>query len=118
MNQNNTPHKKKEFIPKRFKFVIAAASMASTLGLWGIFSQADLQNNGNQVVDIPLPTVATLVSVNIIPTANTGNTSVSANSSLNTLPVVTQPPATTVNSAPVLTYNQPAPITSTRSSHP
>jgi hypothetical protein len=63
MNQNSTPHKKKEFISKPLKFIVAAASVAGTLGLWGIFSQADMKTATVAATDTALPTVATLVSV-------------------------------------------------------
>ena len=115
MNQNIAPHKKKEFVSKPFKFIIAAASVAGTLGLWGIFSQTDVKNAAVQSTDAALPTLATLVSVN----SNASMASASANgsaTSLNLLPVVNQPTQSSVNSAPAVIYNPPAPITSTRSS--
>lgn len=115
MNQNNVSHKKKEFASKPFKFIIAAASVAGTLGLWGIFSQTDAKNAAAQSADTALPTLATLVSAD----ANVSKGSVSADASaasLNSLPVATQPTQSVVNSAPAVIYNSPAPITSTRSS--
>jgi len=114
MSQNITLHKKKEFISKPLKFVIAAASVAGTLGLWGIFSKVDVQATTVQGSNASFPTLATLVSVN----ANSSTSNTAANDSVSSLPVVTQPPTVSSYSAPVVTYNQPSPITSTRSSRP
>jgi hypothetical protein len=120
MSQNIAPHKKKEFISKQLKFAITAASIAGTLGLWGIFSKADVKNTTVQpTTDSTLPTVATLVSVNIVPVVNTtvSTTSDSNSTSVNVLPVVTQPPVTVVATAAPVVIQQPAPVTSSHSSH-
>jgi hypothetical protein len=112
MNQNIAHHKKKEFISKPLKFVIAAASLAGTLGLWGIFSKADVQNAVTQpTTDATLPTVATLVSVD----SNSIAANSSSSTSLDVLPVITQAPLPVVTAAPII--NQPVPITRSRTSH-
>lgn len=124
MNQNSLPRKKKELISKQVKYVIAAASVAGTMGLWGIFSKADVQTTTTQATDSALPTVATLVAVDtnslaqIDSTANnSGNLSASAGSdSLSSLPVVTQAPSASISSGQASTFQQPVPLTSTRSS--
>jgi hypothetical protein len=122
MTQNITSHKKKEFISKPMKFAIAAASIAGTLGLWGIFSNADMQNTTVQAStgDV-IPTVATLVSVNAssvaAPSASV-DTSSNSVSSLDSLPVVTQPPVVAAATAAPVIIQQPAPVTSSHSSRP
>jgi outer membrane murein-binding lipoprotein Lpp len=118
MSQNITPHKKKEFVSKPLKFIIAAASVAGTLGLWGIFSKADVQATAVQGSNASFPTLATLVSVNANSVTNSSTNNAAANDSVSSLPAVTQPPTVSSYSAPVVTYNQPSPITSTRSSRP
>jgi hypothetical protein len=119
MSQNIAPHKKKEFISKPLKFVITAASIAGTLGLWGIFSKADVQSTIIQTAtDSTLPTVATLVSVDTSSLANitSNTTSGSSSTSVDVLPVVTQPPAVAVATAAPVVIQQPAPVTSSHSS--
>lgn len=112
MSLPNNTHKKKEFISKPLKFVIASASIAGTIGLWGIFSKADVQTTTVQTNMTQLPAVATLV-------ADNSGTSVSQTSvtDVNALPVITQAPVTSNYSASTTNYFQPAPVTSTRSSH-
>jgi hypothetical protein len=46
MNQTNAPRKKKVFITKSFKYLVAAFSIASTVGLWGVFSKQAIQTAG------------------------------------------------------------------------
>jgi len=114
--QPRTLHKKKEFISKPLKFMIAVASVASTLGLWGIFGQSNAQGaTGQPTPAVPMPTVASLVSGDGT-TTTVNSASTGTDSSLNALPVVTQPPATAVTAAPTVQYYPPAPITSTRTS--
>lgn len=119
MNQNSLPRKKKEQISKQVKYAIAAASVAGTLGLWGIFSKGDVQVTTAQATDSALPTVATLVAVSQVNSndSNSGISSTTASSdSLNSLPVVTQAPSTSISSGQSSLYQQPVPMTSTRSS--
>lgn len=111
MNENNLPRKKREFISKQTKFVIALASVAGTLGLWGIFSNADIQSVSQQSSQPEIPTLATLVTAN-----TTTNGSVAVNNNLSSLPVVTQAPSTSVSSGMVNSYQPPIPLTNTRSS--
>ncbi|MHC1740691.1 MAG: hypothetical protein AB9897_06220 [Anaerolineaceae bacterium] len=119
MNQNTPLHKKKEFISRPLKYVITIASLAGTLGLWGIFSKVDAQTQNVKSTDPVIPTVATLVSFDTVPASNQAVDSALADtSSVNALPVVTQPAPSTVNSAPQTVFNQPVPVTSTSSSRP
>ncbi len=119
MSQNITPHKKKEFISKPLKFAIAAASIAGTIGLWGVFSKADVQNANVQAsTDAAFPTVATLVSVDASSLADSDvNTAADSNpTSLDALPVVTQPPVVAAATAAPVVFQQPAPVNSARPS--
>lgn len=118
MNQQPTPHKKKVFITKSFKYMVAAFSVASTVGLWGILSKQDVQSMNNISTQSnldPLPTLMTLNDVQV----NTATAGTSTSSDpLAMLPVATQPPAQTsyTNSNTNITVLQPNPVTSTRSS--
>lgn len=114
MNQNRPLHKKKEFISKPLKILIAVASVASTLGLWGIFGQGEAQGSIVQGNETTMPTVATLVDAGISNVSSSSNNS--GDTSLNNLPIVTQAPVSTVSAVPTAQYYPPAPITSTRSS--
>lgn len=115
MNQNNAPRKRKVFVSKTIKFVIAAASVASTVGLWGVFSkqnvqtvQADAVLSGNSA----MPTITALNTVNVSKLVTTNTT----NNPLAMLPVATQPATHASVSAGSVQILQPAPITQTRSS--
>jgi hypothetical protein len=109
---NNKVQRRKSFISGSFKFLLAAASIAGTVGLWGVFSKKDAQASATTLIDAQLPALMPLVTVNPVNSipVSTNNTTISS------LPVVTQP-ATNYSSAP-LQLNQPAPVTSTRSSRP
>lgn len=113
MNQNLQVHKKKSFVSNSVKYLIAAASIAGTMGLWGLFSKKDVQATTVQVTDAPFPTLVTLVSIKPV-----AATPVATNDqSISSLPVVTQPaaiPAYTGSSN--IQLSQPAPVTSSRSS--
>jgi hypothetical protein len=112
MNQQNQPKKRKNFIANSFKFLLAAASIAGTVGLWGVFSKKDAQSSSATLIDSPLPTLSTLVSVD--PSALTPASS--TDSSLSTLPVVSQPTTSYSNSTSVQVL--PPGVTNTRSSRP
>ncbi len=117
MNQRVTPHKKKVFITRSFKYLIAAFSVASTLGLWGILSKQDAQalnSSSTQSNAEPLPTLMTLNDVQV--NSSTANTITSDPLAL--LPVATQPPAQTsyTNANTNIQILPPNPITTTRSS--
>lgn len=123
MTQNFAPHKKKQLVSRPMKFVITAASIAGTLGLWGIFSNADVQNtNVTQTANNDvMPTVSTLIAVNSsVINSSTASTDAGSNAatSLNSLPVVTQPPVVAAATAAPVIIQQPAPVTSSRSSRP
>jgi dihydrodipicolinate synthase/N-acetylneuraminate lyase len=116
MEKGMNTHKKKEMVSRPFKYIIAAASVAGTLGLWGIFSQAEVQNNTVTTVDA-LPTVATLVADAGVSSSSDVAASTTSNNTIDALPVVTQP-TTSVSSQQngTVNYYSPAPVTSTRSS--
>jgi len=107
-----TPEERVHLEP--LKFVIAAASVAGTLDMGLSSAKWTFRPRLCRGAMLHFPTLATLVSVNAIlqpATLLRMTQSVS-------LPVVTQPPTVSSYSAPVVTYNQPSPITSTRSSRP
>lgn len=112
MNQHNQPQKRKGFIADSFKFLLAAASIAGTVGLWGVFSKKDAQASSVTLIDSPLPTIATLVSVDPSAFAAPSTT----DSSISTLPVVSQPTTSYSNSTGVQVL--PPAVTNTRSSKP
>lgn len=115
MNQTTSPHKKKVFITKSFKYLVAAFSIASTLGLWGIFSKQDVQSvstDQSQSNLQPLPTVMPLNTAQI----NTSSVSSTPTDPLAYLPVATQPPSTITSSQGNIQIIQPNPVTQTRSS--
>jgi hypothetical protein len=112
MNQHNQPQKRKNFITNSFKFLLAAASIAGTVGLWGVFSKKDAQTSSATLIESPLPTITTLVSVD--PSAFTAASA--TDSSISTLPVVSQPTTSYSNSTSVQVL--PPAVTNTRSSRP
>ncbi|MEA5079378.1 MAG: hypothetical protein VB013_12480 [Anaerolineaceae bacterium] len=117
MNTQGTPHKKKVFVTRSFKYLIAAFSVVSTLGLWGILSKQDVQalnNSSTQSNPDPLPTLMTLTDVQV----NTSTASTTSSDPLALLPVATQPPAQTsyTNTTTSIEILQPNPVTTTRSS--
>jgi hypothetical protein len=119
-----TPHRKKQFIPNAFKFLLAVGSMAGTLGIWSLLANKDLQQvnaqNNAALANInqsPLPTVAPLVNVNI------SSSGITLSQPAATLPLrdVTPPPTTNINnsnSGQTNPYIFSAPVTTTRSSRP
>lgn len=112
MDQNLDRPKKKTFVSNSFKFMLAAASITGTVGLWGAFSKNDVQASASTMVDSPLPTIKTLIPVDstVAAVQSTSDTSISS------LPVVTQAPANTAYQGGNLA--QPTPVTQTRSSRP
>ena len=112
MNQSIDRSKKKSFVSNSFKFMLAAASIAGTVGLWGVFSKKDAEASVNALVDSPLPTIKTLIPLDstVAVAQSTSDTSISS------LPEVTQAPANTAYQGGNLL--QPTPVTQTRSSRP
>lgn len=116
MNQSLPPRKRKIFVSKSIKFLIAAASVAGTVGFWGIFSKQNVQ--AVQTGDVPaaLPAIPTLVALNQVDISSLPTVS-GTSDPLAMLPVATQPPSI---SAPVSSGSvqviQPAPVTQTKSS--
>lgn len=112
MNQNTHQTQKRSFISTSFKFMLAAASIAGTVGLWGVFSKKDAQASAATISDSPLPTILTLVPFQ---TANSAAIPTS-DTSISSLPVVTQAPVN--NSTQIVQLSQPSPVTNTKSSRP
>ena len=81
--EKNNPRKKKKFVPTAFKFMLAAGSLAGTVGVWNILARQELtQANAQDLIlpgtlvktPEPLPTVASLIV--ITPSVeNSGNNS-------------------------------------------
>ena len=118
-------HHKKKFVPAAIKFMVAVGSMAGTVGLWNVLANKDLlqasaQNTDSaspSTIEQPLPTVATLITVNsnsqgasIVnqPTATVRDITISTTNQT-TSPTVT-------NGNGVTTFSSPAPVTTTQSS--
>jgi hypothetical protein len=123
--EKNTPRRKKKFVPTAFKFMMAAGSLAGTLGIWNVLAKQDLtqasaQNliiPGAPVSNEPMPTVAPLILITssagsnqvVIPTA-----APIRDVTVNTAPQTTAPLNGSVISLPP--SSAPAPITTTQSS--
>ena len=114
--ENKAQHRKKDLISKQVKYMIAAASVAGTVGLWGIFSKADAQTSNVQSSDALAPTLATLVALNPSTDVNSSSSVVAADNSLSALPVVTQAPAVSSSNGQANVYQAPVPMTRTRTS--
>jgi hypothetical protein len=112
MIQNTQVKKKRSFISSAFKFFIAAASVAGTVGLWGIFSKQAAQASQNPVSEVPMPTLVTLVPLNGVVSAPVS----SVDTTLSSLPVVSQQSAPVYSNSNIQVI-QPAPVTTTKSSH-
>jgi len=116
MNQNNSPRKKKVFVAHSIKFMIAAASVAGTIGLWGAFSKQNVQTVQAEDPKTALPPLPTLMALNSVDTTSLRTTN-SDGDPLGLLPVATQPPSrTTVSSGAIQIIELPVPVTQTRSS--
>ncbi len=119
MNQQNAPRKKKVFVTNSFKYLVAAVSVASTVGLWGVFSKQDAQamnNTSTQIDPAPLPT---LIPLNDVSTTGASVSGAAQTDPLALLPVATQPPsqsAVTSSNTGSVQIIQPNPVTQTRSS--
>jgi hypothetical protein len=69
--EKNIPRKKKKFVPTAFKIMLAAGSLAGTVGVWNILARQeltqanaqDLNLSGTFVSTDPLPTVASLLVI-------------------------------------------------------
>jgi hypothetical protein len=129
MEKKPSQHKR-QFVPNAFKFLLAVGSMAGTLGIWNLLANKDLQVNAQNNVTVqpatnntlaPLPTLVPLAKVEI----SASGVTVSQPTASLPLREVTQPPASTgasTNNNPVIIQanpsNNPAPVTTTRSSRP
>lgn len=129
-----TPHRKKQFVPNVFKFLVAVSSLAGTLGIWNLLAnkdviQANIQNtegsqpSANPNLE-PLPTLVSLITVDLTSIKQASNQP--ATVPVAALRIVT-PPVTVSNnqSASSVVSNNltspaviPAPITTTQSSKP
>ena len=116
MDQNNAQHRKKELVSKQVKYLIAVASVAGTVGLWGLFSKADTQAVTTQNIEPTLPVLPTLVALNPSTEISSPSVAVTADNSLSSLPVVTQAPVVAPTTGMTTVYQVPAPVTNTRTS--
>lgn len=115
---------KKKFVSDAFKLMVAAGSIAGTVGVWIQFANKELlqtsNNNDSTVLDFPpLPTVIPLTQVNNIAIHSEPEPSTSTTVRDITLDTTIQNNNTTTinsNSNEVITLTAPAPVTSTRSS--
>jgi hypothetical protein len=112
-------HRKKQFVPSAFKFMLAVGSLAGTLGIWNLLAKQDLQASAQSATtdainQAPLPTLVPLTTVNITSSGVTINSTplrqVTTSSNSNSSASVTSSNQT---SNPVFI---PAPVTTTRSS--
>ena len=70
-----TIHRKKQFVPNAFKYMLAVSSIAGTLGIWNLLANKDLVNanaqndtNGSTPSTIdqaPLPTLVPVITVDL-----------------------------------------------------
>lgn len=112
MEQNTQIRRKRSFFSGAFKFLIAVASVAGTVGLWGVFSKKDAQASFNSVTDVPLPTIATLVPL----TGAVAAPATAVDTTFSSLPVVSQQSSSPAYSNSNIQVVQPAPVTTTKSS--
>lgn len=69
--EKNNPRKKKKFVPTAFKFMLAAGSLAGTVGVWNLLAKQELTQANAQDLPVPgtfvstepLPTVASLIVI-------------------------------------------------------
>jgi|GEM_PF-949337 len=123
--EKNNPRKKKKFVPTAFKFMLAAGSLAGTVGVWNILARQELtQANAQDLIlpgtffsTEPLPTVASL----IVLTPSVGSNLVSTPSvaairdvTVNTVQQTASPMSGSVISLPP--SSAPAPVTNTQTS--
>ena len=110
---------KKKFVSDAFKFMVAAGSLAGTLGIWKELANKDLVQASSiepmpQTADLqPLPTVMPLLTVEITPSDD--------NKTVTTIREVTvdttvQSNSTAANNIGIVTLPAPSPVTTTRSS--
>jgi hypothetical protein len=143
-----TIHRKKQFVPNAFKYMIAVSSIAGTLGIWNLLANKDLvnantQNNTNgqttiNIDQVPLPTLVPVITVDLSLLQTNGTVS-TATESTGTIPLreVARPtaaPLISSGASPILTIPStntnstvdqgapavlpPAPVTTTQSSKP
>jgi cytoskeletal protein RodZ len=125
MKTQDKPSKKK-FVSDAFKLMIAAGSMAGTVGIWTQFAnqeviQASADTETTAVNFQPLPTVVPLTQVsstnnNTVDTSPTDTTTAVRDVTVDT--TVQNNSSSTVSNSNnnVITLSAPAPVTSTRSS--
>ena len=123
--EKNNPRKKKKFVPTAFKFMLAAGSLAGTVGVWNILARQELtQANaqdlilpGTLVNTEPLPTVASLIVITPSVGSNQAITPTVASIrdvTVNTLQQTSAPLSGSVISLPP--SSAPAPVTNTQTS--
>jgi len=123
MKTQSKPSKKK-FVSDAFKLMIAAGSMAGTVGIWSQFANQEViqasADTQTTVVDFqPLPTVVPLTLLdrkNVVKTSEPKSTTSVRDVTVDTTVQTNNNPALSSSSNNVITLSAPAPVTSTRSS--
>lgn len=109
---------KKKFVSDAFKFMVAAGSLAGTLGIWKELANKDLVQASSiepmpQTADLqPLPTVMPLLTVEITPSDDKTVTTIREV----TVDTTVQSNPTAANNIGIVTLPAPSPVTTTRSS--
>jgi len=123
--KKNSPVRKKKFVPVAFKVMVAAGSVAGTVGIWNMLAkqelaQANAQNSvfpGTPVSTEPLPTVASLIVVS--PSAEINQVITPTVSTIRDVTVNTaQQTVAPLNGSSISQpqFSAPAPITNTQTS--
>jgi cytoskeletal protein RodZ len=125
MKTQDKPSKKK-FVSDAFKLMIAAGSMAGTVGIWTQFAnqeviQASADTETTAVNFQPLPTVVPLTQVsstnnNTVDTSPTDTTTAVRDVTVDTTAQTSNSSTVSNSNNNVITLSAPAPVTSTRSS--
>jgi hypothetical protein len=86
-----TTHRKRQFIPNAFKYLLAVSSIAGTLGIWNLLANKDLVNANSQTStndstsstldQAPLPTLVPVITVNLSSLQTNGTVSTNVQSS-------------------------------------
>lgn len=135
--EKTTLHKKKQFVPNAFKFMVAVSSVAGTFGVWNLLANKDLiQVNAQNSTSIeptvitdlqPLPTLVPLISVDltaVIKTSSEPSVSPTATTLRNVAPPAPAAVTNNQNTPAIIMDSQnasggaPAPVTNTKSSRP
>jgi len=124
--EKKTPRKKKKFVPTAFKFMLAAGSLAGTVGVWNILAQQELTQANAQNLNLPgtfvstdpLPTVASLIVVG--PSVVSNQSSTPAVATIRDVTVTTVQQTAVPQSGSGISLpppsSAPAPVTNTQTS--